>query len=84
MHTVPTMHVICVVHCWVNMKPLNRIQPTNFQLCSNQSINQPQFLVWGERVPKNTFAPSPHICRSVPAYSIIERLFFMNSYTNKR
>ena len=30
-----------------------------------QSITQQQFLVWGERAPKNTFAPSPHNCRSL-------------------
>ena len=53
------MHVIFAVNCWVSMKLLNRTQPTNLQLCSNQSINQPKFLVWAERVPKNTFALSP-------------------------
>ena len=63
MYTIPTMHAIFVVYCLVNMKPLNRTQPTNLQLCSEQSINQPQFSVWGEREPKNTFAPSPYICR---------------------
>ena len=59
------MHAIFVVNCWVNMKPLNHTQPSNLQLCSNQSPKQSQFLVWGERAPKNTFAPSSHICRSV-------------------
>ena len=34
------------------MKPLTRTQPTNLQLYSNQSINQPHPLVWGERGPK--------------------------------
>ena len=33
-----------------------------------QSINQPHFLVWGEGALENTFAPSPHICRSVLAH----------------
>ena len=56
------MNAIFVVNCRVNMKPLNRTQPTNLQLCSNQS----QFLVWSERAPKNTFGPSPHVCTSVP------------------
>ena len=59
------MHVIFVVNCWVDMKLLNRTQPTNLQRCSNQSTT---ILGWGERAPKNTFAPSPHICRSVPAW----------------
>ena len=62
------MYAIFVAKCWFNMKPLNRTQPTHLQLCSNQSTSQPQFLVWGERAPKNTFVPSPHICRSVPAH----------------
>ena len=53
------MIAIFVVNCWVNMKPLNCSQPTNLQLCSNQSTNQPQFLIWGERASKNIFAPSP-------------------------
>ena len=39
MYTVPTMHATFVVHYWVNMKPLNRTQPSNLQLCSNQSTN---------------------------------------------
>ena len=61
------MHAIFIVNCWINIKSLNHTEPTNLQLCSNQSTNQPQFLVWGEGAPKNTFDPSPHICRSVPA-----------------
>ena len=69
MYTIPTMHAIFVVHCWVNMKPLNHTQRANLQLYSIQSTNQPQFLVWGKRAPKKTFAPSPHICRSVPEYA---------------
>ena len=60
------MHVIFVVNCWVDMKLLNRTQPTNLQRCSNQSTT---ILAWGERANKNTFAPSPHIRRSVPAYT---------------
>ena len=55
------MHVIFVVNCWVNMKPLNRTETTNLQLFSNPSNNQPQFLVWGVRVPINSFAPSRSI-----------------------
>ena len=39
MYTVPTMHAIFVVRCWVNMKTLYSTQPTNLQLCSNQSTN---------------------------------------------
>ena len=66
MCTVLRMHATFAVHSCFNMKPLNRTQPTNFQLCSNQSTSQPQFLVWRERAPQNTFAPSPHICRSIP------------------
>ena len=60
------MHAIFVVHCWVNMKPLNRTQPTNLQLCSNQSTNHNSwFRVW--RAPQNTFALTPYICVSVPS-----------------
>ena len=66
--TVPTMNAIFVVNCWVNTKPLNRTQPTNLQLCSNQLTNQPQVLVWGER-GKNTFAPSSHIYRLVSGWN---------------
>ena len=62
MYTAPTVHAIFIVHCWVNIKSLNRTQRTKLQLCSNQSTNQPQFLVWGEGTPKSSFAPSPHIC----------------------
>ena len=29
LYTVPTMHAIFVVHCYVNMRPLNCTQPTN-------------------------------------------------------
>ena len=32
------------------MNPLNRTQPSNFQLCSNQSTNH-NYLVWGEGGP---------------------------------
>ena len=39
MYTVCTMHATFVVHCWVNMKPLNCTQLTNLQLCSDQSTN---------------------------------------------
>ena len=64
MYTVSTMHVIFVVNCWINMRPLNRTQIINLQLYSNQLTNQN---FWDEGGPKNTFAPSPPICRSVPA-----------------
>ena len=60
------MHATFDVNGWVNMKLLNRTQSTNLQLCLNQSTNQPQYLVWGERALKNTFVPNSHICRSVP------------------
>ena len=39
MYTGPTMHAIFFVHCWVNMRPLNRTQPTKLQLHYNQSTN---------------------------------------------
>ena len=62
------MHAIFVVHCWVNLKPLNRTKPANLQLCSSQLINQNSW--FGVRgTPKNTFALSPHICRSVPDWN---------------
>ena len=56
------MHAIFLVHCWVNMRPYSTNQLTTIF----QSINQPQTLVGGEGAPKNTFALSPHVCRSVP------------------
>ena len=71
MYTVCTMHAIFVVHCRVNMKPLNHTLLTNLQLCSDQSINQSQFLVWDEGAPKNTFARSPYVYRSVPAFKCL-------------
>ena len=92
MYTAPTMHATFVVNCWVNVKPLNRTQPTNLQLCSNQSTNLPQFLVWGERTPKNIFARSPHICRSVPglcprtfktSYMILTGMKFIEFQTSR-
>ena len=39
MYTVPTMHAIFFVHCWVNMRPLNNIQLTKLQLFSSKSTN---------------------------------------------
>ena len=67
LYTVPTMHAIFVVHCRVNMKPLNRTQPSNLQLCSNQSTNHSSW--FGVRgPPQNTSVPSPHVCKSVPDY----------------
>ena len=60
------MHATFVVNCWINMKPLNRTQLTNLQLCSNQSTNQPPLLIWGEGPPRSTFALSHHVRRSVP------------------
>ena len=64
------MHATFVVHCWVNMKPLNRTQPTNLQLYSNQSTNRN---LWFEvKGPlKNIFALSLHFCRSVPVTDTI-------------
>ena len=68
MYTVSKMHAIFVIHCSINMKPLNNTQPTTNQLATTlQSINQPQFFVWCEGGPKNTFVLSPHIYRLVPA-----------------
>ena len=65
MYTVPTMHAIFVVHCWVTMKPLNSTHITNLQQCANQLTNHNSW--FGVRgPPKNTFAPSPHTCTSVP------------------
>ena len=58
------MHSIFVVHCFINMKPL-KPHSTNQLTTMLQSINQPQFLACGEGAPKNTFALSAHICRSV-------------------
>ena len=67
MYTVPTMHATFVVHCRFNMKPLKRTESSNLQLCSSQSTNHSSW--FGVRGPlKNTFAPSSHVCRSVPAY----------------
>ena len=49
MYTVPTMHAILTVLCWINMRPLNRTQTTNLQLHSNQLTNyNPCFGVRGE------------------------------------
>ena len=51
MYTIPTMHAIFVVHCWISMRPSNHTQPTNLQLYWNQSTNHsPSF---GERGPPN-------------------------------
>ena len=66
MYATPTMHAMFLVHCWVSMKALNRTQRTNLQPCSNQLTDHNSWFGvrgWG---PKNTFASSPHICRSVP------------------
>ena len=44
MYIIPIMHAVFVVHCWVSMRPLNHVQPTNLQLYSNQSTNHcPRF-----------------------------------------
>ena len=71
MYIVRTMLAIFFVHCWVNMKPLNH-HSTNQLTAMLQSINQPQFLVWGEGAPQNTFALSPHIFayRSLLQYTL--------------
>ena len=39
MYIVSTMQAIFVVHCWVNMKPFNRSQPSNLQIGSNPSTH---------------------------------------------
>ena len=44
MYTVLTVHAIFVMHCWTNMKPLNRTQRINLQLRSNQSTNHNSWL----------------------------------------
>ena len=81
MYTVPTMHVRFVVHCWVNMKPLNRTQPTNLQLCSNQSTNHnslfgvkgpPEIIL--PRVP--IFVDPAYVLTIVAAVSNVELLFY--------
>ena len=47
-----------VVHCRVNMKPFNRTQPSNLQLCSSLLINHNScFGVRG--APKNAFPRVP-------------------------
>ena len=43
-----------------------------------QSTNQPQFLVWGDGAPKNTFVQSAHICRSVPANMHVFSMSWIN------
>ena len=76
MYTIHTIHTIFVVHSWVNTWPLNRTQPTNLQLYSDQSTNHNSwFGVRRPRAPKNNFAPSSHICRSVPGYSVRFNVF---------
>ena len=69
MYSVFTMHAIFVFLYWVNMRPFNRIQPTELQLYSNQSTLG---LGWGG--PKPTLTLSSHICRSVPAHQLPTRL----------
>ena len=65
MYTVPTTHDIFVVHYWVNMRSLNRIQLANLQPYSNQSTNHKPWF-WGDGALKNTFVLNSHIRRSVP------------------
>ena len=54
-YTIPSMYAIFVVHCWVNMKPLNRTQLTNLQLYSNQSTNHDSW--FGVRGPPKILLP---------------------------
>ena len=62
MHTFPVMYVTFTVHCWINTRPLNSTQTTNLKLYSNQSINKPHSLVWGDEAPKKYFCPeSPYL-----------------------
>ena len=67
MYTVATMHAIFVVHCWVNMKPLNRTQPTNFQLCSNHWTNHNSW--FGVKGPSKMLLPQVPVLvdRSLPS-----------------
>ena len=70
------MHGISVVHRWVNMRPLNRTQPTNLQLYYNQSTNHsPWFGVMG---PQKILLPRAPI--SVDWYLLLRNHFYCFTY----
>ena len=59
MCTVLTMHATFIVHCRINMNPLNRTQPTDVQLCCNQLINHNSWI--GVRGGAKIFLPGVFI-----------------------
>ena len=72
MENIHCPHNACYIFCELLVKhEAIKSYSTNLQLCSNQSTNQPQFLIWCERTPKNTFSPSLHIYISVLAWNVM-------------
>ena len=61
MHTIPVMHAMFAVDCWINMRPLNHTQTTNLQLYYNQSINHNSWFGVRGGLPKYFCPESPYL-----------------------